>query len=209
MRILIITMFLAGLACAQEGVKLGSATWAGKLEFTQDQGGRQTYDFQNYGEVGQVNFLIRGFWAEQSVHRMEFGIGKTVRLFKNADSKPRVSLTQYAGLTTDGAVFIPLLVNFNFFGRNFYYLADPKFYQARNSPLRQNTLYQEMSAPLTKGGGWQAGWRRLQVSGQLTAFNRFCLERRLLIMPHSHLAVLPFIDTANKSAGAYGDFVWH
>jgi hypothetical protein len=210
MRTTITLLFIASLACAQAGLKLAGTIWTGKFEFTQDQGGRQTYDFQNYGQVYSVDLLVRGFWAEQSVHQMEFGVGKTAQLSKNADGKPRVSLTQYAGLTTDGAVFTPLLASFNFFGRGFYLLADPKFYfHDRHDPLHQNTLYQEASFPLDKNGKWQADWRRLQVNGQLTAFNRFCLERRLLITSHSHLAVLPFVDTANKSVGVYGDFIWH
>ena len=203
-------------------INIGGTTWTGKFEFTQDQYGRQTYDFQNYGQVGQVSLLVRGFWTENGVHRIETGGGKTIPLFKNADGKPRLSLTPYAGLTTDGAAFTPLVASFNFFGRQAYFLADPKFYHARDNPLHQNTLYQEASVPLTKAGGWQLGWRRLQVNGQVTAFNRIGIERRIWTRngfsgESSHASILPFFDAHiadpksgrwSKSVGLYVNFLW-
>jgi len=222
-KLMIILFFIiVSMACAQEGFKLGSTTWVGKVEFTQDQGGRQTYDVQNFGQAGKVEIFARGIWVEQSVHRFEFAAGKTFGFSKRADGKHRVFVTQYAGLTTDGAGFAPMLASFNFFGRQSYYLADTKFYHARNTPLHQNTLYQEASVPLTKGGGWQVGFRRLQVSGQVTVSNRIVVERRFWIRNRfseraSHFAVLPFFDAHvadskkgiwSKSAGFYIDFCW-
>src|SRR5207244_1584673 len=116
---------------------------------------------------------------------------------------PRLAVITYAGLTTDKAAFTPVALVFNFLGRAGDYIADPKFYL--NS--QANTLYQEASFGLTKKGGWQIRWEKLQAAQSGTLFDRVGIEKRFG-MPDtkSHFQIAPSFDMKNRQILLYGGF---
>ena len=208
-------LFFASSSAFAQGIKVGEVALTGEAEFTQDQKGNQSYDLYVFGHAHEIELLARATHVENSIHRAEFSVGKSFGLFPDKDKKPRVALTQYAGLTTDGAVYTPVSVVLNFFGRTGVYIADPKFYYYHGQPqsLHENTLYQKSSVSLTKAGGWQFRWERLRVVGNSTIFNRFGIERRIwvrnkMLGENSHFQISPFVDTAKKQVGFYAGFRW-
>ncbi len=211
----IFLLFFVSTPSHAQGVKMGKITLTGEVEFTQDQKGRQTYDLYMFGHTRNIEFLGRATDVENSIRRMELSLGKSFALFPNQDKKPRIVIIGYAGLTTDGAIYTPVVVVFNFRCLNGAYIADPKFYYYHGQPeyLHSNTLYQKSYIDLTKGGGWQFRWERLQAVGNLTIFNRFGIERRIWVRnetlgKNSHFHISPFVDTANKQVGFYTGFRW-
>ncbi|MBI3120155.1 MAG: hypothetical protein HYZ08_00910 [Candidatus Kerfeldbacteria bacterium] len=185
-----------------QGLKTGSVHWTGEFEFTRTNDAGQTNELYIFGDQPKVNLLFEGLFVEDGLHRGEFGIGKTILVHK-------LIIKPYAGLTTDGAVFTPVVAIWNLWGRTAVYIADPKFYQSD----KPNTLYQKASFALTKSVAWQVRWERFQVFGVPTVFNRLGVERRLWVRSNtigvnSHIHVAGFVDTTNKQPGLAVGFRW-
>src|SRR3989344_3323332 len=178
-----------------QGLKTGNVNWTGEFEFTHTKDEGKTNELYVFGDHPKVNLLFEGLSVEDGLHRGELGIGKTLVVYK-------LIVKPYVGLTTDGAVFTPVVAILNLWGRTAVYIADPKFY-LNDKP---NTLYQKASYALTKSGAWQVRWERFQVFGVLTVFNRIGLERRIWVRNNtlgvnSHIHVASFVDTTNKQLG--------
>ncbi|MBI4049226.1 MAG: hypothetical protein HY395_00185 [Candidatus Doudnabacteria bacterium] len=176
--------------------------WTGEFEFTHTNDEGKTNELYVFGDHPKINLLFEGLFVEDGLHRGEFAFGKTI-LFR------KLIVKSYAGLTTDGAVFTPVVAILNLWGRIAVYIADPKFYY-NDKP---NTLYQKTSFALTKSGAWQVRWEHFQVFGVLTVFNRLGLERRIWLRNNtlgvnSHIHVAGFVDTTNKQVGLAVGFRW-
>lgn len=185
-----------------QGLKTGNVNWTGEFEFTHTIDEGKTNELYVFGDHPKVNLLFEGLFVENGLHRAELGIGKTLSVHK-------LILKPYVGLTTDGAMFTPVVTILSLWGRTAVYIADPKFYHD-DEP---DTLYQKASFALTKSGAWQVRWERLQVFGVLTVFNRFGVERRVWVRNNtlgvnSHIHVVSFVDTINKQLGLAVGFRW-
>ncbi len=184
--------------------------WHGETEFTQGQKGNQTYDLYVFGSINRVAFLARYIKVENGVHRGEFGLGRTFLFCKDKSKQPRLIITPYPGITTDKAIFLAIANVAKISGHTIVYIPDAKFYSGRK------TLYQELSAGLTKRGEWQFRWESLDLwnlpttNGKihLKAFNRFGLERQIFTRRNSHFHISPFVDTTNRGTGLYTGFRW-
>lgn len=180
----------------------GQVRWKGETEFTQDQKGNQTYDLYGFGSTKQLAFFGRYFKAEPAINRGEFGLGHTFLFCKDKDKRPRLIITPYLGATTDKAALLAVVNVVSIAGRTFVYIPDMKVYSGRK------TLYQEVSASLTKRGKWQFRSEHLRLFRTTTTFNRLGIERRFSVGSGRHFHVSPFYDTTNKQAGFYAGFRW-
>ena len=195
-------LVLSTSAVSAQGLKTGSITWTGEFEFTKTQKGNRTAELYVFGDSDKINLLGEALLVEDGIRRGELAVGKTL-------IASRFVVKPYVGLTTDGAVFTPVVVVKNVWQRTAVYIADPKFYY--NS--KPNTLYQKASVVLTKDGGWQVRWEHLRVLGVITAFNRLGIERRLWVRndtigKNSHVHIVLFWDKATKRAGGAMGFRW-
>ena len=198
----ILALLLVSSTASAQGLKTGTITWTGEFEFTHTNDVNQTGELYVFGDHPKANLLFEGLFVEDGLHRGEMGVGKTIVIRK-------LIVKQYVGLTTDNAVFSPVVVILNFWGHTAVYIADPKFYYED----KPNTLYQKASFALTKSGAWQVRWERLQVFGVLMVFNRVGLERRIWVRSNalgvnSHIHVASFVDTTNKQLGLAVGFRW-
>ena len=194
-------LFITTSSSGQE-LKTKNMSWTGEFEFTHTNDVNQTNELYVFGDHSKVNLLFEGLFVEDGLHRGEVGVGKTLVF-------PKLIVKPYVGLTTDGAVFTPVVVVLNFLEHTTVYIADPKFYY-QNKP---NTHYQKASLALVKSGVWQLRWERLDVFGVLTVFNRFGVERRIWVRNNtlgvnSHIHVASFVNTTNKQLGFAVGFRW-
>jgi hypothetical protein len=196
--------FLLNSSVAFSQLTVGALAWTGKFEFTQTQKGGQAYDSYFLGHGTKMELLGRGFFAKDGLKRGEFAAGKGYALLKDKKSKPRLVLIPYAGLTTDGAIFTPVVLTFNLWGRNGDYIFDPKFYYNGKA----NTIYQESTFALVKSGRLQVRSERLDILPNPTAFHRLGLQWRLWNSGNIQVSVSPFADLVHKQAGFYSGFTW-
>ena len=191
-RLVLLVFVSSGIILAQSP----KIKWTGETEFTQSQKGQQSYDLYVFGSHQKFELLARYFKVENGLERGEFGIGKSFAFANN-----RLIVTPSIGYTTDKAIFIPFVFVTQVSKRTLVYVIDPKIYPGKNT----NTLYQELSAGLTKKGGWQFRWEALQV-GTFRLYHRLGIERRIWVTNGNHFHVSPWYDPTNDQVGFYAGF---
>ena len=215
MRIVRFILIFAYISCMS---LMGQAQFSGETEFTQDLQGGQVYDLYVFlsGKSaplvgGNPVFVGRYTRAEKSVHRGEFGFGKKFLLLKDGNEVPQLVVTVYPGVTTDKAGMSLVVFVARILERTVVYVPDAKFFSG------SKTLYQEVSAGLTRKGSWQFRWETLDLwglegVGHVRGFNRFGLERRFWVPcslgSRSHFHISVFYDTEKNGPGTYAGFRW-
>lgn len=170
-------------------------THSEEIELGTNGRGNGYYSQYFFFDTDHLNVLVRPFWVNNILSRVEFGIGPTTKL---GPLKAKWTL----GITSDREIQTAALLIGSIDKHSILYIADAKWAMGNTS----TALYQKFWWSLDTKEVWRLRYEQLNV-GPALAFTRIGFEYQLQFATKapSHIYIAPFYDPkVNQVGGQIG-----